>query len=97
MTGVLFLDLKKAFDMVDHCILLKKLGMYGLDMNALDWFKPYLSNRIQITKVNRSLSDEGIIKCGVPQGAILGPLAFDIFINDMAVVRTDCESAFICR
>ena len=91
MTGVLFLDLKKAFHTVNHGILLKKLHKYGVSLNALDWFKSYLSDRIQITRVRRSLSDEGKITCGVPQGSILGPLAFVLYINDMADVLMECE------
>ena len=56
LTGVLFLDLKKAFDTVDHKILSNKLQMYGIGVGELDWFKDYLSNRVQCTKVNNTLS-----------------------------------------
>ena len=80
---VLFLDLKNAFDMVNHKILLSKLGCYGIRGLALSWFQSYLSNRKQIFKVNNSLSTFQNITCGIPQGSNLGPLLFTIYINDL--------------
>ena len=70
VTGVVFLDLKKAFDTVNHEILLRKLHMYGLDRASVLWFKDYLSGRRQHTKVNGTISGERVITCGVPQGSI---------------------------
>ncbi len=60
-TGVVFLDLKKAFDTVDHAILVRKLGLYWLGNRARDWFKSYLSNRVQMARVNGCISDSRIM------------------------------------
>ena len=80
--GVLFLDLKKAFDTVDHVILLKKLNYYGVDDRALAWFRSYLEDRQQVCYVNEVTSSMASITCGVPQGSILGPLLFLVYVND---------------
>ena len=82
----IFLDFQKAFDTVDHHILLKKLEHYGIRGVPLTWFTSYLSNREQYVMYDGALSSKKVISCGVPQGSILGPLLFLLYINDLAGV-----------
>ena len=82
-TANIFIDLKKAFDTVDHDILLAKLRIYGIENLELTWFTSYLTNRKQFCKVNGVCSKTKDIRCGVPQGSCLGPLLFLIYINGL--------------
>ena len=86
-----FLDLSKAFDTIDHSILLAKLETYGIRGNVLEWFNSYISNRSQYTYYKGMKSSLKDICCGVPQGSILGPLLFIIYMNDIYFVSDKAD------
>ena len=80
----IFIDLSKAFDTVNHSILLQKLKAYGIQSENLKWFRSYLSHRKQFLPYEDFKTEMKIVKCGVSQGSILGPLLFLIFVNDLS-------------
>ena len=91
LTGMVFLDLAKAFDTLDHTKMLQKLSNLGFSSSAVQWFNAYLSDRTQSIKVDNVLSDPLPIQYGVPQGSILGPLLFIIYINNISSVVNYCR------
>ena len=90
-TRPIFIDLQKAFDTVDHDILIQKLNHYGIRGVANNWFSSYLQNRSQYVSINGFNSKLEHIHCGVPQGSILGPLLFLIYINDLNCAIRYCS------
>ena len=79
----IFIDLSKAVDTFNHNILLEKLKTYGIQSENVKWFRSYLSNKKQFISYGDSKTEMKIVKCGVPQGSILGPLLFLIFVSDL--------------
>ena len=86
-----YIDAMKAFDTVNHSILLKKAESYGITGQTLEWLRNYLSERYQCTIANNIISDKKLITCGVPQGSVCGPLLFLLYINDIAKVLEHCK------
>ena len=80
---MILIDLQKAFDTINHDIFLKKLSITGFSDHTVKWFQSYLSNRKFMVNLENSFSKVPNISCGVPQGSILGPLLFLIYVNDM--------------
>ena len=96
MNTVIFLDIKKAFDTVNHDILLQKMKSYGISGPELEFFNSYLKNRVQYCSINGSTSGFKSISCGVPQGSIIGPLLFLIYMNDLPNAVKNVEITMFC-
>ena len=91
LTGLAFLDLSKAFDTLDHELLLMKFSDFGLNKSSVNWFKAYLTKRTQSVNINGVQSDTEPILYGVPRGSVLGPLLFIMYINDLPTVTKYCK------
>jgi sarcosine oxidase/L-pipecolate oxidase len=89
---VILLDLKKAFDVVDHDITAKKLEIYGFNKKALALFNYYMTNRTQQVQIGNALSNKCPLKYGVPQGSILGSLLFILYMNDLPLSISNCNT-----
>ena len=92
--GLVIMDLSKAFDSLNHELLLTKINVYGLDSNSVIFMKSYLINRLERCKINNSFSEWGKVLTGVPQDSILGPLFFNISLNDIFSRVWPCK---LCR
>ena len=83
LTGMILIDLQKAFDTIDDNILLEKITFLGFSDSVIAWFKSYLEGRTFLVNIGRKYSTPGDLRCGIPQGSILGQLLFLLYIHDM--------------
>ena len=91
-TSMILVDLQKAFDTLDHRVLLEKMKHFGLWASVIKWVESYLSNRKFLVCIDNIFSEAGTLKYGVPQGSILGPLLFLLYVNDLPQSLSDAGS-----
>ena len=91
---MILLDLQKAFDTLDHRVLLEKTKCFGFRASVIKWFESYLSNRKFLVCIDNVFSEAGTLKYSVPQGSILGPLLFPLYVNDLSESLLDAGSYF---